>query len=149
MWYSIVMERNKGKKCKTDGCARDAWCKLMCKNCYSKASNGITPGTGIQRGVYSRAKRLNNGYVYWSDPTDPYANSSGFVYEHRKVMGESLGRPLLAEESVHHVNGDRSDNRLDNLELWSSSQPYGQRVEDKIAWAREILALYDGKVFVG
>jgi len=34
------------------------------------------------------------------------------------------------------------DNRESNLELWSSSQPKGQRVEDKVAWAREILALY-------
>lgn len=63
-------------------------------------------------------------------------------YVHRLVMVELLGRPLLPSESVHHVNGNRTDNRPVNLELWSSSQPAGQRVEDKVAWAVEILTTY-------
>ena len=61
------------------------------------------------------------------------------VKEHRKVMAEYLGRELLAHENVHHKNGVRDDNRIENLELWSTSQPYGQRVEDKIKWATEFL----------
>lgn len=70
----------------------------------------------------------------------------GRVLEHRLIMERHLGRPLLGHESVHHKNGDRLDNRLGNLELWSSSQPAGQRVEDKLAWAREIISLYGGLV---
>lgn len=62
--------------------------------------------------------------------------------QHRVVMEEHLGRPLWPDETVHHKNGNRSDNRLENLELWSSWQPSGQRVEDKITYAREILARY-------
>ena len=63
-------------------------------------------------------------------------------YEHRFVMEQILGRPLLPEENVHHINGDRTDNRPENLELWTRSQPSGQRVADKVEWATELLRLY-------
>lgn len=58
-------------------------------------------------------------------------------------MQEHLGRALLPAENVHHINGLRQDNRLENLELWSTSQPCGQRVSDKLAWAREFIATYE------
>lgn len=63
--------------------------------------------------------------------------------EHRMIMEIHLGRRLVPGENVHHINGDRLDNRLENLQLWNTSQPAGQRVEDKVAWAKEILAQYD------
>lgn len=66
-----------------------------------------------------------------------------YKLEHRVVMEELLGRSLLPGESVHHINGVRHDNRPENLELWSTSQPKGQRVEDKVQWALDLLRLYD------
>lgn len=68
------------------------------------------------------------------------------VFEHRAVMERKIGRHLFADENVHHLNGDRSDNRPENLELWSTLQPPGQRVEDKIAWAHEIIKRYGLRV---
>lgn len=76
------------------------------------------------------------------DRDHPNARKSGYLFEHVKVMSDHLGRPLYGDENVHHRNGVRDDNRLENLELWSVSQPSGQRVADKVAWAQAILARY-------
>jgi hypothetical protein len=96
-------------------------------------------------GEHSGAVDGEGGYVYLSVRKQRKA-------AHRAVMERLLGRPLLPHETPHHVNGQRGDNstngplderfRSGNLELWSSAQPAGQRVADKIEFAVEILRQY-------
>jgi len=62
--------------------------------------------------------------------------------QHRVLFEQELGRDLLDDESVHHKNGIKHDNRLSNLELWSRYQPNGQRVKDKLEYAYEIIKRY-------
>lgn len=84
----------------------------------------------------------DDGYVEYYRPEHPSATRHGKVLGHRMVMSDHLGRALLPSEHVHHMNGDRGDNRLENLELWVKAHPFGQRVEDVTAWAVEHLRLY-------
>jgi hypothetical protein len=76
----------------------------------------------------------------------PNSASAGAIFEHVFIMSEFLKRPLFKHERVHHKNGIRTDNRIENLELWSKSQPYGQRVEDKVKWCIDYLNQYDYEV---
>ncbi len=90
-----------------------------------------------------RHVRKRDGYVNLTGFFDhPNSQKDGSILEHTLIMSNHLGRPLTKSETVHHKNGNRQDNRLSNLELWSSRQPKGQRVTDKLEYAREIIALY-------
>lgn len=83
------------------------------------------------------------GYVLAWNAEHPAANKNGYLYEHRLVMEQRLGRYLRPEEVVHHRNGIRNDNRIENLELWTKAHKAGQRVTDLLTWAREIIATYE------
>lgn len=65
--------------------------------------------------------RTTKGYIIVRRPGHPMATRQGYVMEHRLVMAEALGRLLTPDEVVHHKNGIKTDNRLENLEVMSKS----------------------------
>ena len=85
------------------------------------------PRTGRRNSAWRGGRVLDpDGYVLVSSPGHPFAAAaangrSGYVREHRLVLEGALGRYLHSEEVVHHMNGDRSDNRLENLQLFASN----------------------------
>lgn len=123
-----------------DGCPEVVAARGLCNMHYMRL---VTTG---DTGPTERKRRKNGeGSVNASTGYIDITIEGRTQGQHRWVMEQMLGRLLIEDETVHHRNGDRTDNRPTNLELWNSAQPAGQRVEDKVAWAREILDLYGDK----
>lgn len=131
---------NADKTCVGDSCDNPVFARELCHGHYQRVRNGVELDRPIGRAWREYPYEVTNSKGYVVVVTG--RRLSDRIPKHRLVMEQYLGRPLLNHESVHHRNGDRSDNRLENLELWSTSQPYGQRIADKIRFALEIIEMY-------
>jgi hypothetical protein len=123
--------------CTIGECAKPHLAKGMCGMHYRRNFLYGNPNIKLISGDKKRGK-----YKIVQANGHPNANAKGSIPEHRLIMSQHLGRPLRPGENVHHINGNPKDNRIENLELWLVAQPSGQRPDDLVKWATEILTNY-------
>jgi hypothetical protein len=122
------------------GSSKKFWkCGCDCGNEAVIDTSGLTSGRTKSCGCHRKknGKKNKQGYNLIYSRSD-----KKYVMEHRYVYEKHYGIILTPNQNIHHINGDRLDNRIENLELWDTSQPSGQRVEDKIVFYKQLVELY-------
>lgn len=119
--------------CQVDGCTREPKSKGLCNTHYARQLQGRPIDEPIKSPHFANSindvlwQQKSNGYVYGQFEGRRLA-------QHRVIYSQYLKRALHPWENVHHKNGVRNDNRLENLELWITPQPNGQRITDLVEW---------------
>lgn len=108
-------------------------CKVCSIHVVGKKT-GLCRKHYIEQSTYIGAKGANahnwkgkvshNGYFMLRKPDHPFAKGNGYVFEHRLVIEKKLNRYLLPTEVVHHINGIKTDNRIENLQLMNSNSEH-------------------------
>ncbi len=138
----ITHHKSTKGRCEFSDCDRKIKADRLCASHYEQKRQGLelTPikvHPSFSGGWKPLGTKTRTPHGYVRIKTD-----HGWIREHTAVMEKHLGRKLYQGESVHHRNGIRDDNRIENLELMVSYHPKGQRVPDLVEWAREILERY-------
>lgn len=117
-----IAEAHVDRFCSVEGCGKPHFGHGLCQtHLYRLKTFGAATGVGPTRPNRGTGRTISRGgYVQLHMPGRHGASPKGYVFEHRLVMERHLGRRLKRGEVVHHKNGDRTDNRIENLELYES-----------------------------
>ena len=143
-WPTRLLSDRKPKECAVEGCDRFSNARGLCHTHLDRLRNHGDVLAEVPIRKVEGIGYINHGYRIVPVPMSLRGLTGGdsSAPEHRLVMAVFLQRPLRADEFVHHRNGVRTDNRIENLELWSVMQPKGQRINDKVEHAVEMLRRY-------
>ena len=125
--YMTWKHENYGDPCTFTSCTQRAYAKQLCRAHYNQQRVG-KPLKPIRQPGDERLQ-MDTGYILVPNP-NRLPGQRYRILEHRLVMEKHLGRRLKPGENIHHINGNRADNRIENLELWTAPQPAGVRVGD-------------------
>lgn len=138
-------------RCKVNGCVNGVASWGLCGTHYRRLRLFGDVRADVPIRMSGKGTVRPDGYRTVTAHGHPNAQAGGQILEHRLVMSQHLGRALYGNESVHHKNGDRLDNRVENLELWisdSGKHKSGQRVTERVADAVELLERYAPELLV-
>lgn len=134
----------------------NTYCSQTCKRLGVSRKYKNLPVFGPKKHIRGTGYLTSSGYKMVS-ANHPRARmrsqktGNGQILEHILIMEKDIGRYLREDESVHHKNGIRSDNRIENLELWSKTthgqhQRFGQRLNEKMKSFIEFLESYGCRI---
>lgn len=116
MWKDGRTLNQWSKKCKKCGIKFIGKLKQLC--CSHKCAVSLLPQSGANNHKWKGGRfKTKDGYIMIKAESHPNANQHGYMLEHRLLVEQSIGRVLKSDEDVHHINGIKDDNRIENLQL--------------------------------